>query len=140
VPLVASGPAQPPEPVQDVALVELHVSMEAPPLLTVGGAALIDAVGCGGSSLPPHAANSSAAASPHSLQIARIVFNAQQPRLHNPFARSRFVRRAFEYFRESYAESGTFEQLNPRTRFTFLQSIHVREIARADLWRRHPDF
>jgi hypothetical protein len=80
---VASGPAQPPEPVQDVALVELHVSVEAPPLLTAGGAALIDAVGCGGGlSLPPHAVTSSAAATgkkrmrerrPHCLQTARIT-------------------------------------------------------------------
>ena len=33
LPLVASAPLQPPEAVHDVALVELHVSVDAPPLL-----------------------------------------------------------------------------------------------------------
>ena len=36
VPLVALAPLQPPEAVHDVALVELHVSVEAPPLATRG--------------------------------------------------------------------------------------------------------
>jgi hypothetical protein len=45
VPLVAFVPLQPPEAVQDVALVELHVSIDVPPLATEVGDALMDAVG-----------------------------------------------------------------------------------------------
>ena len=47
LPLVANGPDQPPEAVQDVASVELQVNMAASPLLTVVGEADIDAVGGG---------------------------------------------------------------------------------------------
>ena len=62
VPLVALAPPQPPEAAHEVALVELQVSVEAPPLLTAVGAALMDAVGFGSIEflLPsPHAAMSS---------------------------------------------------------------------------------
>jgi hypothetical protein len=45
LPLVASAPIQPPEAVQEVALVELQVSVEAPPLVTVVGFAVKVAVG-----------------------------------------------------------------------------------------------
>jgi hypothetical protein len=45
LPLVASAPLQPPEPVHEVASVELHVNIVDPPLLTVSCAALTDAVG-----------------------------------------------------------------------------------------------
>jgi hypothetical protein len=48
VPLVPTAPVQPPEALQDVALVELHVKVAAPPLLTVTGDAVIDAVGDAG--------------------------------------------------------------------------------------------
>ena len=60
LPLVASAPRQPPDPVHDIASVELHVSIVAPPLPTVDCAALRDAVGCvkGVTPTPPHAANS----------------------------------------------------------------------------------
>ena len=60
LPLVASAPLQPPDAVHDVASVELQVSVEVPPLATVVGAALRDAVGCviGVTPTPPHAANS----------------------------------------------------------------------------------
>ena len=62
-PLAAFAPLHPPEAVQEVALVEFHVSVEAPPLLTVVGAALRVAPGCAsvleGLTTPPHAAASS---------------------------------------------------------------------------------
>ena len=60
LPLVASAPLQPPDAVHDVALVELQVSVEAPPLLTEVCAAPRDAVGCvdGVTPTPPHAAKS----------------------------------------------------------------------------------
>jgi hypothetical protein len=45
VPLVASTPLQPPEAVQDVALVELHVKVETPPTATTVGFAAKVAVG-----------------------------------------------------------------------------------------------
>jgi hypothetical protein len=45
VPLVALAPLQPPEAVQDVALVELHVSVEVPPLAMTEGFATKVAVG-----------------------------------------------------------------------------------------------
>jgi hypothetical protein len=45
VPLVALEPAQPPEAVHEVALVEDHVSVEAPPLATLVGLALKVTVG-----------------------------------------------------------------------------------------------
>ncbi|MGD0502535.1 MAG: hypothetical protein ABSD02_07320 [Steroidobacteraceae bacterium] len=48
VPLVAKDPLQPPEAVQDVALVELQVSVEEPPETTLVGDALKLAVGTGG--------------------------------------------------------------------------------------------
>jgi hypothetical protein len=64
-PLVAFIPLQPSEAVHDVASVELHVSVDVPPLLTVVGDALMDAVGFGSIGLlllpPPQAAMKSAA-------------------------------------------------------------------------------
>ena len=47
-PLIALLPDQPPEAVHDVALVEAHLSVDAPPLATVLGLALKPtvAVGC----------------------------------------------------------------------------------------------
>ena len=48
VPLVASVPVQPPEAVQDVALVELQESTEVPPLAIADGAALKLTVGTTG--------------------------------------------------------------------------------------------
>ena len=47
LPLVALAPLQPPDAVQLVALVELHVSVEDPPLLTVIGFAVNVTVGAG---------------------------------------------------------------------------------------------
>ena len=44
-PLVASVPVQAPEAVQEVALVELHVSVELPPLATLVGLAVSVTVG-----------------------------------------------------------------------------------------------
>jgi hypothetical protein len=67
LPPVANAPVQPPEALQDVAFVELQVSIAAPPLLTAVGDADIDAVGAGGTVVtgadpdPPQAARSSAA-------------------------------------------------------------------------------
>jgi hypothetical protein len=64
LPLAASVPLQSPEALQDVALLELHVSVDSLPLVTAVGEALIDALG---SELvrvltaSPQAANSSAA-------------------------------------------------------------------------------
>jgi hypothetical protein len=45
VPLVASAPLQPPDAVHEVALVELHVNVEAPPEATVAGFTVKLAVG-----------------------------------------------------------------------------------------------
>jgi len=64
VPLVAFAPLQPPEAVQEVALVELHVNVDAAPLTTEVCAALRDAVGDCTPLFPeftsdPHAATSS---------------------------------------------------------------------------------
>ena len=47
MPLIANAPLQQPEAVQDVALVELQVSVEAPPLATLVGFAVNVAVGAG---------------------------------------------------------------------------------------------
>jgi hypothetical protein len=47
VPLEALPPLQPPVAVQDVALVELHVSAEVPPLATEVGFAVRVTVGAG---------------------------------------------------------------------------------------------
>jgi hypothetical protein len=47
VPLVASAPAQPPDPVQAVAFVEDHVRVEIAPLLMVLGLALMVTAGAG---------------------------------------------------------------------------------------------
>jgi hypothetical protein len=47
VPLVTLVPAQPPVPVQEVALVELHVRVEAAPLATEVGFAVNVTVGAG---------------------------------------------------------------------------------------------
>jgi len=48
LPLVANVPLQLPEAVQDVAFVELHVSVDAPPLAIAVGDAASVAVGAGG--------------------------------------------------------------------------------------------
>ena len=65
VPLVALPPVQPPEAVHEVAFVELHVSVEPPPLAIDFGAAPRDAVGTVMVELTPlsrpHAASKSAA-------------------------------------------------------------------------------
>jgi hypothetical protein len=66
VPLVASVPLHPPEAVQEVALVELQVSVVAPPLVIEVCSALSDAVGRGlvtRSAFFPHAESSIAALS-----------------------------------------------------------------------------
>jgi hypothetical protein len=47
VPLVALVPVQPPDAVQDVALVEDHVKVELPPAVMLVGLADKDAVGVG---------------------------------------------------------------------------------------------
>jgi len=81
VPLVASAPLQPPEALQEVALVELQVRVAAAPLVTVVGDAVIDAVGAGGAVVtgtepdPPQAARSSAApiAIPGVKQRVRVL-------------------------------------------------------------------
>jgi hypothetical protein len=62
VPLVALDPLQPPDAMHEVALAELQVNVEAPPLLIVVCAAFIETVGCGspveGFTVTPQAANS----------------------------------------------------------------------------------
>jgi hypothetical protein len=68
VPLVVLVPLQPPEAVHEVALVELHVKLAAPPLSTTVVDALSTAVGAGGTGVagvdpePPQATNANAAA------------------------------------------------------------------------------
>jgi len=47
LPLVGFAPLQPPEALQLVALVELHVSVEEPPLVTEAGLAVSVTVGAG---------------------------------------------------------------------------------------------
>jgi hypothetical protein len=47
VPLVATGPLQPPEAVQAVAFSEFHVKVDIPPLATVAGDAVRVTVGAG---------------------------------------------------------------------------------------------
>jgi len=47
LPLAANVPVQPPDPVQAVALVELQVSVAAPPLVMLVGATVNAAVGTG---------------------------------------------------------------------------------------------
>jgi hypothetical protein len=65
LPPVAKAPVQPPEALQDVALVELQLSVADPPLVTVVDDAVIDAVGAGGAVAtgadpdPPQAVRSS---------------------------------------------------------------------------------
>jgi hypothetical protein len=65
LPLAGNAPLQPPEALQEVAFVELQVSVDAFPLLIMSGDALIDAVGSGGIEDVPapwsQAINSSAA-------------------------------------------------------------------------------
>ena len=51
-PEVGCDPDQPPEAAQEVALVELHVSVTAPPICTALADALIDTLG-GGPGVPP---------------------------------------------------------------------------------------
>jgi hypothetical protein len=48
LPAVALAPLQPPEPVHDVAFVEVHVKELLPPLATLVGAAVNVTVGAGG--------------------------------------------------------------------------------------------
>ena len=62
LPLVPTSPLQSPEAVHEVALFELQVSVETPPLLIVVCAALSETVGRPlwvGLTVPPHAASSS---------------------------------------------------------------------------------
>jgi hypothetical protein len=72
LPLVPKSPFQPPEAVHEVALFELHVSVDTPPLLIVVFATLRETVGSSfldGLTAPPHAASSSDA--PTGIQLVR---------------------------------------------------------------------
>jgi hypothetical protein len=63
VPLVVSEPLQPPEAIQLVAFVELHVTVALPPDCTFAGATVNVTVGAGvvdGGEPPPHAASNEA--------------------------------------------------------------------------------
>jgi hypothetical protein len=76
VPLIPSAPVQPPDEVQPVASVELHVNIEALPLTTLVGFALKVAVAAGGGvsvllDPPPHALTRRAHASTHSDKSRR---------------------------------------------------------------------
>ena len=77
LPLGASVPLHPPDAVQEVALVELQVSVEAAPLPTTVSAALRETVGAGGREEappdpPPHAANiNEAATAPYRVTSLR---------------------------------------------------------------------
>jgi hypothetical protein len=80
-PLLASTPLQPPEAVHDVALLELHLSVEDPPLGTVDGMAVNVAVGMtatgavggalimGWTVLPQATSNSAAPVDPTKVRI-----------------------------------------------------------------------
>jgi hypothetical protein len=59
-------PVHPPEPVHDVALVELHVNVVVPPLLTVVCAALREAVGKAAVFAPDEHATTNKTAGPSS--------------------------------------------------------------------------
>jgi hypothetical protein len=77
-PLVAKVPPQPPEAAHDIALVDLHVKVATPPLLTDVGDALKEAVGGGGTGVtgtdpePPQAANVSAAPAANAVFTNRM--------------------------------------------------------------------
>jgi hypothetical protein len=82
LPLVASVPLQPPEAVQDVALVEDHVSVAEPPAATVVADAMRLAVGNGVPAAelpppPPHADSTDTAASRMIEAITRINFRIE---------------------------------------------------------------
>jgi hypothetical protein len=68
LPPLANAPLQPPEAVQDVALVELHISVEAPPLAIAGGTAVNMAVG-----MTPTVAVAGALVPPAPVQIREYV-------------------------------------------------------------------
>jgi hypothetical protein len=84
LPEVALAPDQPPEAVQEVALVEDQVSVEDPPLATDAGFAASDTVGTGGgegstaelSTLsPPQPANARASTGTSSRAMMRSIGN-----------------------------------------------------------------
>ncbi len=99
VPPVALAPLQPPEALQDVASVELQVNVEVPPLPSVVGAALMEAVGCGGAlglgeTPPPPQATSSSAAMRGRLRLKGRRSGATSiNRLHRRSALERLVLR-----------------------------------------------
>lgn len=85
VPLGCSAPLHPPEAVQAVAFVELHVKVEDLPLAIESGAALIEAVGGGGVVVgaapppPPQAASSSDNPSKQWLVVTGILLSLTDP-------------------------------------------------------------
>jgi hypothetical protein len=70
VPLAAFVPLQPPEAVQDVALVELQVSVDDPPLAMVGGLAIRVAVGTGLAGVTVTVAPVAALVPPEPVQVS----------------------------------------------------------------------
>lgn len=83
---MGNAPLQPPDALQEVALVELHVNVESSPLLIVVRAALTDAVGTAltgdGLPPPPQAANNSAAPSARTGLKNRIASRSFQHLIH----------------------------------------------------------
>jgi hypothetical protein len=75
VPLVASVPLHPPEALQDVAYVEVQVSVTESPASIVVVDAFIDTIGNGAEAdPPPQAANNKKAANIHSREINRMTY------------------------------------------------------------------
>lgn len=77
VPLLVSAPLHPPEALQDVALVEVHVSVEESPAAIVVGDALIETAGwtITGLEAPPHADSASADPRIKSQDVERTTFH-----------------------------------------------------------------
>jgi hypothetical protein len=81
VPLLVSVPLHPPEALQDVTLVEVHVSVAKSPAAIVVGDALIDTAGWRTTGLEalPHADSASADPRIKSQDIARTTFHPDCP-------------------------------------------------------------
>ena len=89
VPLAASEPVQPPDAAQDVALVELQVSVDEPPVATLEGEALTLAVGAAGKGLTVTDAAAAGLVPPGPEQVnEKVELAVSAPVLCEPLAAS----------------------------------------------------
>jgi hypothetical protein len=89
LPLAAKLPLQPPEAVQDVALVELQVSVDEPPVATLEGEALTLAVGAAGKGLTVTDAAAAGLVPPGPEQVnEKVELAVSAPVLCEPLAAS----------------------------------------------------